>query len=119
MPRQAARDDEQSVDADIVALAGVAGGQPLRGYGDAAQTIFIQRPGGSYRGAALLDLDERQNLAATGDQVDLATRHAGTPGEDSPALQAQPPGGDGLRLAAARLGQLPVQSPSPSSSARA
>jgi hypothetical protein len=70
-------------------------------------------------GRALLDLDEGQNAPATCDQIDFAARDTDPLREDAPAPKAQPPGGDRLRLSAARFGELAVQSLPPSSSARA
>lgn len=116
---QAAGNEEQRVDAYIVAVLGKARRQPLGGNCDAAQAIFVECPGCRILGGALLDLDEGECAAAPGDEVDFAARNAGTAGEDSPAVQAQPPGGERLRPAPARFGDLPVQSLAPSSSARA
>ena len=116
---QAARYDEQSVDADIVAVASITLSQACCGDGDAPQPIFVQCPGGGIGGIPLLDLDERQHAPAPGDQVDLAAGDARPPGQYLPAVQPQPPGGDGLGLAAARFGKLAVQSLPPSSNARA
>lgn len=119
MPGQSSRHKEQGVNPNVIAIASVARCQPLGGDGDATQPIFIERPGGRVLATSLLDLDERQDAASPGDQIDFAARYAGSLRKDSPAAEAQPPGGDGLRLAAARLRLLPVQSPPPSSRARA
>lgn len=119
MTGQAARDEEQRIDADCVAIAGEAGRKPFRGDRNTAQPIFVERPGGGVRGAALLDLDEGQRSAAPGDQVDLAAGNPGALGEDPPALQTEPPGGERFRPPPARFSELPLQSLAPSSSARA
>lgn len=42
--------------------------------------------------AARLDLDQRQHLAAPGDQIDLPNRDPEPSGEDTVAFQAQPAG---------------------------
>ena len=47
-------------------------------------------------------LELRRHIA--GDQIDFATGHASPAGEDPPAVQPQPPGGDALGAAAALLG---------------
>ena len=117
--RKPARDDQQRVDADVIAVAGVAWREALCGDGDPAQAVLIEGPGGGLVSVALLDLDECQCPAAPGDQVDFASRDPRPPGEDVPPVQPQPPGRDRLGLAAARLGELAVQAPPPSSSARA
>ena len=119
MAGQAARDQEQCVDPQVIACASVAWCQTLGRDCDATQPIFVERPGGRVLATALFDLNERQDAAAAGDQIDFTSRNARTLREDSPAAKAQPPGGDGLRLAAARFRLLPVQSPPPSSRARA
>jgi len=115
---KAARDDEQRVDADFIAAAGIARRQPL-GSRDPAQTVLVERPGGRFFGAALLDLDKSQRAAAPGDQVDFTAGHACPASQNAPAMEAQPPGADRLRLAATRFGKLAVQLPPPNSSARA
>jgi hypothetical protein len=116
---QVARHDEQGVDADIIALARIAVSQSLGGNRDTPQPIFIECPGGGIGGAPLLDFDERQHSPAPSDQVNLAAGYPRPLSQYPPAVQPQPPGGDGLGLAAARLGKLPVQSLPPSSNARA
>lgn len=111
--------DKNRIDANVVAFAGVARGQQLGGNGDAAKAIFIERPRRCFRGGALLDLDKGEGAAAPGNQIHLAARHACTAGEDAPALEPQPPGGNRLRPAAARFRLAAVQSSPPNSSARA
>ena len=80
--------------------------QRLGRGGDAAQPVIVERQGGAVLAGARLDLDEGEDAAAPGDQVDLADRRAGAHGEDPPALQPQPPGGEPLGPAAAALGLL-------------
>lgn len=119
MAGQAARDEEQCINANGVAIAGEAGRKPFRGDRNTAQPIFVERPGGSVLGAALLDLDEGQRSAAPGNQVDLAAANPRALGEDPPALQTEPPGRERFRPPPACFGDLPLQSLAPSSSARA
>jgi hypothetical protein len=119
MAGQAAGNEEQGIDADVVAIAGIARREPLGSDRDPAQAIFVERPRCRFLAAALLDLDEGQNAPAPGDQIDLATRDTGSDSKYPPPLQAQPPGRERFRPPTARLGHLPVQLPPPSSSARA
>ena len=88
MLRQSPRDDEDRVDADVVAGAGVTRLKLARGDCDAAQPMFVERKRRSVGGGALFDLDEGQHLAAPRDQVDLAAAHLDPLGEDSPAVEA-------------------------------
>ena len=105
MPRQAARHQEQGVDADVVAGPREAGRQPLGGDGDPAQSVVVEGHRCAIDAGAGLDLDKGQHSAAPGDEVDLAARHPCTTGEDSPAVQPQPPGGERLGGAATLLGE--------------
>jgi hypothetical protein len=100
MARPAARNDEYGVDAELVAVAHVARGEPLGGDDDAAQPVRVERECGGVFGRSRLDLDERQGAAAPGDDVDFAAGDAGAPGDDPPAVQAEPSSGDGLGAAA-------------------
>ena len=113
------RHDEDCVDANVVAGAGVTRGELLGGNGDAAQAILIERKGGGVGSSALLDLDERDQFAAPGDQIDLAAAHLHAAGDDSPAVEPEPPGGNGLGAAATLFGLVTVQVPDPRARARA
>jgi hypothetical protein len=117
--RQPARDDEDGVDLDVVAGAGVARRKLLGGGRDPAQPIPVEREADRVEGRAVLDLDERQAFAAPSDEIDLAPANLDPPREDSPAVKPQPPGGDGLGAAAAPLGEVALQPPSARASARA
>ena len=70
--RPAARQNEQSVDAQLVALAHVARRKLLGGGGDAAQPPLVERECRSAVIGARLDLDERQRASAPGHDVDFA-----------------------------------------------
>jgi hypothetical protein len=110
MARQFAGQEEDGVDADIVAGAHESRRQPLGGDGDTAQPVLVERYCGAFLAAARLDLDEGEDPPAAGDEVDFAAGHPRPSGENPPAVQPQPPGGQALGLAAALLGQLaPVQ----------
>jgi len=116
--RQPAGNEENGVDADVVAGPGVARRQPLGGDRDPSQAVRIERQRRLLLAGARLDLDEGEDAPAPGDQVNFAAGDPGAFGEDSPAVQPQPPGGQPLGLAPAPFGELaPVQRPS--SSARA
>lgn len=118
MAWQLAWQEENGVDADVVAGAHEARRQSLGGDDDPSQSIVVESHRRSFLGRAGLDLDEGDDPPAAGDQVDLAARNSRPLGEDPPAMQPQPPGGQPLGAAAALLGQrAAVQRPS--SSARA
>ena|GEM_PF-6148481 len=102
--RQAARYEEDRVDPDHVAGAGETRGQPLGGDRDPAQAILVERPGGGFGAAPLLDLDECDGRAAPSDEVDFATRDPSANRENPPAVNAQPPCRDLLGPATAPLG---------------
>ena len=119
MSWQLARDEEDRVDALDIAGASVARGKPLGGVGDTAEAIFVERHCRRFDGRALLDLDERERLAAPRDQVDLAPGDPRALGEDAPAVQPQPPGGEVFGAAATRFGFGAAQRRSARASARA
>jgi len=115
MARQAARHQEDGIDANVVTFSDIAGRQPLGGNDNASQAVLVQRKGRGFLCCPRLDLDKRDNPSASCNEIDFATRRLGAPRQDSPAMQAQPPGGDGFRLATALLrDNSPVQRPSSS-----
>jgi hypothetical protein len=118
MTGQAAGDEEQRIDPDYVAIAGKAGREAFSGDCDATQAVFVERHRRRFDAIALLDLDEGDGFPPPDDQIDFAAGDTGAPSENPPASQPQPPGSERFRPAATRLGQLPVQSPPPSSRAR-
>src|SRR6476619_89164 len=61
----------------------------LGGGGDAQALAWGHRPGGIVEVRARLDLDEDQQVAAAGDDVDLAHRAAPAPRQDAKALDDQ------------------------------
>lgn len=119
MARQATGNDEQGVDADIVAGASIALGKLLGRRRDPAQPVPVEGEVGGRAGRALLDLDEGDDSPAPGNEVDFAAMHAHPLPKDPPAVEAKPPGGERLGAAAAALGSQAAQAPAPSSSARA
>ena len=106
---QTAGDDVDRVDAQFVALAHVARRKPLSGSDHAPDPPFVERHCGSVGGRARLDLDEGKRAAAAGDKIDLSARDARAAGENAPAVEAEPPCGDGFRAPAALLGCVAVQ----------
>ncbi len=117
--RQSPRNEEYRVDPDRVSGLGKARGQPLRRRSDAAQAIGVERHRRGIGAGALLDLDESDGSTAPGDKIDFAARDARPAREDSPTVEAKPPGSEGFGAAAARFGFVPFQLLPPSSSARA
>ena len=113
--RKPPRDEEDGVDPHVIARAGVAQREALGGDRDAAQAIGVERLGGGFLGAALLDLDESERAPAPRDQIDLAAGNARALGEDRPAVKPQPPGGDGFGATTALFGPLALQLPTRSS----
>ena len=79
MPGKAARHDEHGVDPHGIAGAGKTRRQSFGRNCDAAQSMFIERPGCCIVRGALLYLDERDRPAATSDDVDFAARYASAP----------------------------------------
>src|SRR3546814_158108 len=71
---------------------------------DAALLARPDRLAGGDQGVPVLHLDDGQDAAAAGDQVDLADRAAETLGQHTVALEAQPPGGDAFPPPAPRVG---------------
>lgn len=119
MAGQPAGNQEQRVDTRIVAIAQEARREPLGRDRDAPQPIVVERDGGGIASRALLDLDKRHNAPAPRDKVDFAARDTRAPRQDPPAVEPQPPSGDGLRTAAALLGLAAAQREFARSSARA
>ena len=119
MARPLAGHDEQSVDADVVSGPGIARRELLSSRGDPAEAMLIQGQASSIGAAPLLDLNERHDAAAPGDEVDLAAANPGALREDSPTMEPEPPSRENLRPPSALFCLNPVQPPPPSSSARA
>jgi len=104
MAWQAARRKEHHVDPDVVLRPGEARGEHFGRRGDAAQAILVDRKIEILGPVAPFDLDEGDNAAAAGDQIDFADRDAQSLTKDAPAMEAKPPGGTAFGLAPARLG---------------
>jgi hypothetical protein len=106
MPWQPAGHDEDCINSDVVAVAGVARHKSISGNRDAAQPVLVERPSCCFRRGALLHFDESDDPATPGDKIDFSACDTGAAGEDAPAFQSQPPGSQRLRPAASRLSLL-------------
>ena len=115
--RKPSRDNEDGVDAQVVARPQETRGEPLGGDDHAPQSPGVQRHRSRLFRGASLHFDECQNLAAAGDDVDFSAWHSGAAGKDAPAVEAQPPAGQRLGSATTFLGSFAIQRES--SSARA
>jgi hypothetical protein len=108
MARQASRNDEHGVDPHDIAGAGETRREPFGRYRNAAQPIFIERPGRRFSSRPLLHLDERDRPAAASDEVNLTAGHSHPSGQDAPAFEAKPPGGQSLCSAPSCFGSLAI-----------
>jgi hypothetical protein len=106
--RQAPGDDEHGIYAYIVAVSCVTVHKRARSGGHPAEAVIVKRDGGFLLSRSGLYLHEDEGPAAPRDQVHLADWGACAAGEDLPALELEPEGGDGLGAAAAPLGPLPL-----------
>src|SRR3546814_1132498 len=86
--REAAREEEDGVDPHIIAGAQEARRQRVRGGGDAAEAIVVERQGDVGFGGARLYLDEGDNAATPRHQVDLAAWRAYRSEEHTSELQS-------------------------------
>jgi hypothetical protein len=82
------RNDEQCIDADVIAVAHVARREPFRGDDHAPQPPFVERDCGGFLGRARLHFDECERAAAPSDNVDLAAPHPRSTGKDLPAVKS-------------------------------
>ena len=113
----AERNDENGIDADIVARSHVARSEALRGHHYPPEPPGIDRHRCGFRGGASLHLDERDDPAPPGDHVDFPARDPRATRKDVPAVKTEEPACDGLGSPAALLGGLAIHFDS--SSARA
>jgi hypothetical protein len=86
VPGEPSGDDEQAVYPDVISLAGISPREPLCRNCDAAEPIFVQRPGGGIGCASLLHFDEGDDPTAACNQIDFSAGHAGTLCKDAPSL---------------------------------
>ena len=100
MARAGAGREEDDVDADIVAGAGISGHEIFGGAGDAGEAVFVDGVVEFGCGGAGFYLDEGDEIAAPGDDIHFACGGADTAIEDAPAFEAKPPAGEALAAAA-------------------
>ena len=112
------RHQENGVDANVIAWSGITSGKALGSYRHAPKPILVQRHGRRIFTVPLLDFDECDGPSALGNQIDFTPRNTRAASQNSPAMKAQPPGGDRLGPAPPCFGDLPIQSEPPRSSAR-
>ena len=99
VPRQFSGHQENGVDTNVVAVAGVARSKAFGGKGNTPQPILIKRRGSAFRTATRFYFNESNDLAAASDEIDLSARCACAPSEDAPAVQPKPPCGECLGFA--------------------
>lgn len=105
---ESAWNDEDCVDANIVAGFLVARCEALGRDDDTAEPPRIERHCRCRFAGSRLHFDESERTASSSDDVDLAARYSGAPCKDAPAAQAQPSAGERLGTAAALLGGFAV-----------
>src|SRR5438477_9377263 len=82
--------DQHGVEADVLnARVGMIGKPSFSRRDDACALALGHRPGGVVEALARLDLDEHQEMAPAGHDVDLANRAAEAPGQNAEALGDQ------------------------------
>ena len=102
--RRIARHDVDDVDTHLLGVAEEPGNEEVGGGGHPLQALQVERAMRRCDAGAGLDLDKGEQLAAAGDQIDLADRRSHPFGENLPALPAKVGGGLRLGAPAATLG---------------
>lgn len=118
MAWQSSRCDEDGVDTDVLALAGIARRELFCRRRNPAQAIVVECHCGGFFAGTGLYFDKGDGASPLRYQINLPAARTDTPGEDSPAFEAQPPCGDAFRATPGLFGTLSVQ-PFALSSARA
>ena len=98
MARQAAGNDEHGVDPNVVPGLHMVCGQA---FGGTPEEPGVERQSSGFFVCSSLYFDEGEGSAAASDDVDFAARYTRAPGEDAPAVQAQPSTGERLGRPAA------------------
>ena len=83
--RPSARNNEQGIDADVVAWPRIAERELLGSGRNAAKSVMIEGKAGGVGGRALLHFDESDDAPAPSYQVDLAAAHPRPTRKDPPA----------------------------------
>jgi hypothetical protein len=103
---EAARHDENRVEAHIVSGTHEAGRECIGCGGDAAEAELVERVIGFSGGGASLYLDESNNAAPAGNEIDFSHWCTHPPSNDPPALQLEPKPRQPFRSPAAAFGAL-------------
>ena len=103
MNRQTPWRNQYHVDPRVFTLGTILRIEDFHGVGDAPEPFQIDRLLQVLQLRTRLHLDERNQSAAFGDQIDLAARCTHPFVQDPPALQAQEAGGGLFGLSAPRL----------------
>ncbi|KQO05535.1 hypothetical protein ASF09_15885 [Sphingomonas sp. Leaf242] len=111
MARTRAGGEQDYVNADIVAGAGIARHQILCGCGDAGEAALVDREVEFGGGRAGFYLDECNKVSLSRDEIDLTGGRADPAIEDGPAFEAQPPPRQPLSSAASNLGGTTITHP--------
>lgn len=101
MAAEAAGDDVDSVDPNVVAGLHVTRGQAFGGNHDAPEAPGVERQSSGFFARASFHFDEGDGSTAPCNDVDFPAGDTCALGEDAPAVQAQPPTGERLGRAAA------------------
>lgn len=102
--RRIAGHDVDDVDTHVLGVAEKPGNEEVGSGGDPLQTLQVERAMRRCNAGAGLDLDKGEQLAAAGDQIDLADRRSHPFGENLPALPAEVGSGLGLGAPAPAFG---------------
>lgn len=108
MARRAARRKEDHVDPHVIARFGKLMEEDFRRRSDAGEAALVDGEVKIGGGGAGLYLYKGEHRAAPCDKVHLPRWRAQAAADDAPALEAQPPSGNALRLTAALFGLLPL-----------
>lgn len=95
--------DLDDVDPHRVSTGSEAGQEEFRCSRYPSEALPVERLLRRFTACPRFHLDEGQHLAAPGDEVDFAEPGAATDTEDSPAVEAEVPGGEPFGAAAAAL----------------
>lgn len=107
MPGEAAGDDVDGIDSDVVAFALVSGRKRFGGGGHSAEAVVVEGEVGLGGGCSGFYLDKGEDPAAPCHQVHLAAWSADPAADHAPALELQPERCESLGAPSATLGALP------------
>ena len=108
MPGPAARNNEQSIDANVVAVTHIARREALGRRGDPPQAPLVERESSGVLACTGLNLHEGDGAASSRNDVDLTASNPCTSREDPPAMDPQIPARSRLGAAAALFGSVSV-----------